>query len=231
MEIDYFIPWSVLDFEFLAFAFYTILSNYRRPFKVIAKLLTHADLRIATDASTSFGIGGRIGQFKFSISTSHFPFEFVQCWKSTGNHWPPSINVLEFFAAAAAFWIWIQKFDPRRVHVTMWIDNKSAIAWLNHRRCPDFPLVNRMIMAMENVKQKRSLRVSYVWISTSENVIADKLSRGKSPSPVLFTGVPIDPDLAIFPFLNASAINTWMTLGCPKVKKLANYWYRFMIRS
>ncbi|OWZ10748.1 LOW QUALITY PROTEIN: hypothetical protein PHMEG_00016354 [Phytophthora megakarya] len=93
-----------------------------------------------------------------------------------------SINVRELMSAVLAVLHWGPRWQPSgrdRTHVCMWIDNTSAVAWLNNRSSgePIARTYNRLISVAEFWY---SLTCSAAHIAGEQNVMADAGSRAWS---------------------------------------------------
>ena len=64
--------------------------------------------------------------------------------------------------------------------IVLYSDNTNVVAWLGTRRSPD-PTVCALVAAIERIKYQYLLKLSVRYITSAQNITADRLSRNRIP--------------------------------------------------
>ena len=96
------------------------------------------------------------------------------------------INVAEFLAMLITCETFAG-FCRSRI-TTLETDNTSAKAWFDAARCPNFPF-DRCAQGTHLFMMENAMKIFTVWIPSSENIVADILSRQSFPKES--TGYPV----------------------------------------
>ena len=136
-----------------------------RPFFHFDNELTSQELNFYTDASFK-GCGG--------ICNNEW---FIKEWEDdlfSQKNWRPSINYLELYALTIGVFLWISKYENRKI--TIFCNNQSVMHMVNTTTssCPNCMVLIRLI-ALETMRCNVKLTVKYV--TSASNTFADLLSR------------------------------------------------------
>ena len=103
-------------------------KNVEVPFDYILKSPDDADLTLYTDATTTLGIGGHMGNRGFRVDWKDTNLDLVRKirGKTHKDEWCTDIACLELLAPAIACKLWAKEMQTKSV--TMYIDNASAAA-------------------------------------------------------------------------------------------------------
>ena len=135
---------------------------------------------IFSDASSSFGMGGCI-TFKKPVAGFHGKFwqiswidfsRIVSLRRLRPRH--VGINVAEFIAALITQETFLA--DCENFLSIHFVDNTSALAWLNKDRCSVSPF-DKLAQAMALKKLACCAKIWHRYIPTKENTVADEASR------------------------------------------------------
>ena len=131
------------------------------------------DIEIETDASTGYGMGG----IEMMDKGTYYgiAYEQIENWPKKN---PPDIVYLELMAVLVAL-----KINPRRYRkkaILLRVDNEAVCAIIRKKSaCFERKDLQQLIREICEIAIKEEFYFWIKWISTEENVRADRLSRGK----------------------------------------------------
>ena len=139
--------------------------------------------RMASDASTSFGMAGII---RFDRRKDTPPFVDGLFWQIAWDRWDrifstraiPSprenINTAEYLALLITCETFANQAAGRITYMD--VDNRPALAWFEAARCPIFPF-DRCGQGTHLYLLERNMKVRAKWIRSASNTLADRCSR------------------------------------------------------
>ena len=139
--------------------------------------------RMASDASTSFGMAGVI---RFDRRKDSPPLIDGLFWQIAWNRWDrifstraissprENINTAEYLALLITCETFANQAAGRITFMD--VDNRPALAWFEAARCPIFPF-DRCGQGTHLHLLERNMKVRAKWIRSASNALADRCSR------------------------------------------------------
>ena len=168
-----------------------LARNRGLTYKFVMGALPCAPMRVYVDAALTGGVGGFFGRYYFSHSIVQLKPYLIHCdgWDSF-----PEVNIAWFELLAACIAIYIVAPRFAGTIINLYSDNTNTVAWLTNRR-PDNPYICALIAAIERVKYDTAIKISTHYISTKDNSLADRLSRGDIPARFMTHGYRLKPPM------------------------------------
>lgn len=163
------------------------------PFDSILKDPDEADYKLYTDAASTLGIGGHMGQFGFKLSWKDTKLETTRVirGKNSKGEWTTDITCLELLGPVIACELWAEKL--RGKSVTIYNDNPGAAAAIA-AKAPKLYRMDLLFLTVHLCKLaiKYNFKFWGVHIYDENMDLADGLSRQKSDSKYQFNNNLID---------------------------------------
>ena len=168
-------------------------ANLEVPFELILKNPDDADYKLYTDAASTIGVGGHMGQVGFKLEWKDTRLDMVKTvrGKNSNNEWTTDITCLELLGPVIACELWAEKLRGKTV--TIYNDNPGAAATLATKA----PKLYRMdllflITYLCKLAIKYQFKFWAVHLFNNEMDLADGLSRQKTDYKYQFNNNLID---------------------------------------
>lgn len=155
-------------------------KNLEIPFELILKNPDDADFKIYTDAASTLGLGGHMGNQSFQIDWKNTKLDLVKTirGKTSNDEWTTDITCLELLGPVVACELWAKQLSGKSV--TIYNDNPGAAATLVTKAPKLYRLdLNFLIIYLSKLSVKYNFKFWGVHLYDENMNTADKLSRLK----------------------------------------------------